>query len=237
MTIKTINGANLALDVSKWMYSRDSIVTILGEISGHYVLETIEGMQFQMHRSLIHDNRLPINENKVDIGSKLLKIYFLDKQAEIANQRFNSLFTEHAEQLFLHPDIILAKAEYYVLHHQILRSGIAPGVNITYCLGILLESILQSDALYFKELDGHKDLYVISVGAMQSGKHYVRFWCADEERLIYYPMGKGVLPCSPASYFISLSKLVANTDSCMVLDKQDKIFEQFLDEIGIKFDA
>lgn len=233
MIIETLKGKELALEIDRWMYGTDSLCTIAEEQDQHYLLETTDGYRFPLKKSLIQSNRIPIKDGKVDIGEDLLDIYALKKRKEASSDRFNQLFSEYGAQLFLNKEQVLSKAEYYLLTSPIFSSGVAPGINMRYCIGAIIETLNPKSDLYFKELDGHKDLYVIRVGAMQSGRHTVSFWCADEERLIHYPMGEGILPCSPAGCFMSLQKQIRSALSLPVLDKQDQILEQFLSEIGI----
>jgi len=121
----------------KWVISEIRFCNVIGEEDAHYLLENKYKKVVKILVSLIHANNLKIIDNQIELSESLYKIYFLDQIRNDANKRMNVLFNENKELIFSNRQIVLSKAEYYLLRPSLLTSGGAHIGGSIYTLGAL----------------------------------------------------------------------------------------------------
>jgi len=137
MDFTTNSGRSMTFDHEKWVISESRFCNVIGEEDAHYLLENKYKQVVKILVSLIHANNLKIIDNQIELSESLYKIYFLDQIRNDANKRMNVLFNENKELIFSNRQIVLSKAEYYLLRPSLLTSGGAHIGGSIYTLGAL----------------------------------------------------------------------------------------------------
>jgi len=232
-TLKTLNGKQLHLDEEKWVLSNEPICTIKGEDEVNYVLQTKNGSKSFIPKEIIRVNEIEIKDNVLVLSPRLYEYYVLDK---LRSRTFDygQVFNENADLIFRNKEIVISKAEYYLLSPPLLSSGGAYTGGFSYNIGSLLEVWEKTNDFYFAEFDNHKDMYLICLqGSPLSGAHQKSFWCKDEGKVISYsfsgpPLGKGITFFE----YLMLFKDAMRQRIRLELDFQDVIMAQLLADIN-----
>jgi len=236
--MKTIiigNGTELHFDDEKWILSNEPICKIVGEDETNYILQNKNGSESSIPKEIIQVNEIEIKDNTVILTPSLYEHHILKK---IRSKPFDysKIFKENADLIFRNKEIVMSKAEYYLLTPPILDSAGAYIGGVDYNLGSLLEVWEKPSDFYFAEFDDHKDMYLICThGSPLSGINQKYFWCEDEGKLIKYGFN-GPFPKNDISFaqYVKFFKIAMKDKTYIQLDFQDVIMEQLLAEIASK---
>ena len=232
MEIKTRDGKILKLDTTRWLISTSGVCKVLSETEDHYLIRNANNLQAKIPISIVRDNNLTIVDDHISLSDGTYKHYIVDPERTRANERFNRMFLKHCGLIFANMDVVLSKAEYYLLRPQMLNSGGAYIGGFSYSLGALIESFKSGHHFYFDEFGGFKKMYLVATaGSPLSGSHGSTFWCAEERKIVRFKPGKG--PGLPNGLSSSLKKLseMLKPASSKHIDFQDQAFERLIQEI------
>jgi hypothetical protein len=236
MKINLSNKTILFFDNNEWVISSNRTCKILSEDEEYnYELENENGSRFKLSRLTIEANLIEVIDNKVELTEGLYKQYFLDKIREKSSLKLNELFVKNASRIFSNKDLVLSKAEYYLLQPNMLSSGSAYIGGFNYNLGSLMELWIEKpEIFYFKEFGGHKEMFLISVsGSVLSGIHSSVFWCESEKSIINFPSTKRQsLPGGFGKYLFKLKEFILPKNKYYI-DFQDTALENMLNEIEL----
>jgi hypothetical protein len=226
--IKTKAGKLLPIDFSQWKVDEDSTCKILDEIDGNLVLENKSGHIASICKHLIQDNLIRITKDYIDIKG-LYHHYFITNYLANDKHKMNRLFENHVALIFQHRDLVLNKAEYYLLNPDILSSGGMYIGGFKYSLGSLFESIESGNHYYYDEIDGHKELYLVSMASSPlSGSVFkALFWSDHEKQLLRLEKNLSGVKSPSIGVF---HKMVAFSSS--TIDEQTKALQQLINEIN-----
>ena len=228
MDFTTNSGRSMTFDHEKWVISESRICNIIGEEDAHYLIENKYKQVVKILVSLIHANNLKIIDNQIELSESLYKIYFLDQIRNDANKRMNDLFNENKELIFSNKQIVLSKAEYYLLRPSLLTSGGAHIGGSIYTLGALFEAIENGTHIYFEKLEGFKKLHLISItGSPLSGSISALFWSDETHKFVH----SREINDNPAVNFSLLSEFRKLQNIPYNIDFADMAMEQLLNEI------
>ena len=228
MNFTTNSGRLITFDHEKWVISESRFCNVIGEEDAHYLLENKYKQVVKILVSLIHANNLKIIDNQIELSESLYKIYFLDQIRNDANKRMNDLFNENKELIFSNRQIVLSKAEYYLLRPSLLTSGGAHIGGSIYTLGALFEAIENGTHIYFEKLEGFKKLHLISItGSPLSGRISALFWSDETHKFVH----SREINDNPAVNFSLLSEFRKLRNIPYNIDFADIAMELLLNEI------
>ena len=229
MDFTTNSGRSMTFDPEKWVISESRFCNVIGEEDAHYLLENKYKQVVKILVSLIHANNFKIIDNQIELSESLYKIYFLDQIRNDANNRMNNLFNENKELIFSNRQIVLSKAEYYLLKPSLLTSGGAHIGGYIYTLGALFEAIENGTHIYFEILEGFKKLYLISItGSPLSGSISALFWSDETHKFVH----SREINDNPAINFSLLSQFRKLQNIPYNIDFADIAMEQLINEIN-----
>ena len=229
MDFTTNSGRLMTLDHEKWVISESRFCNVIGEEDAHYLLENKYKQVVKILVSLIHANNLKIIDNQIELSESLYKIYFLDQIRNAANKRMNDLFNENKELIFSNRQIVIGKAEYYLLRPTLLTSGGAHIGGSIYTLGALFEAIENGTHIYLELLEGFKKLHLISItGSPLSGSISALFWSDETHKFLH----SREINDNPAVNFSLLSQFRKLQNIPYNIDFADIAMEQLINEIN-----
>ena len=178
-TLTTKQGRQLQIDLSKWKVDKNNRHCKIIETSGeNIILENTHGDQFPIPGRLIKENNLIIINQKVELTEGLYEHWFLSKFRKESKTNFDVLYEKNASFIFQNRNIVLNKAEYYLLKPSSLSTGFMYSGGINYSLGKLFESFESGNHIYFEELCGYKKMYLLTMAASPlSGTIYKTTFC------------------------------------------------------------
>jgi hypothetical protein len=235
MEFQIKNGNVLSIDTKKWLISENPICRVVGQDNENYEIENENGLIAKIPVSIINDNYIEIDNDKLPLTKGVYEYWVVAPERKRASRRFNELFIKNAELIFRNKDVVLSKAEFFLLRPELLTSGSAYIGSCSYPLGALFESITSGSQFYFDEFAGFKKMYLISIsGSPLSGRQNSLFWCEEESRIISFGVGKGPgLPKKFLESYRSFYKLVAAV-SYIHIDFEDHAIEQLIKELDKK---
>jgi hypothetical protein len=233
MEFKIRNGKVLSIDTKKWLISENTTCKIVGQDDDNYEIQNENGLISKIPASIINANEIQIDNGNVSLTKGVYEYWVVAPERKRASKRFNELFFKNADKIFLNKDIVLSRAEYFLLRPSLLTCGLAYHGSFDYPLGTLIESFNSGKHFYFDEFAGFKKMYLISTsGSPLSGCHCSIFWCEKESRLIFFSTGEGPgLPKSFLETFLSFRKMV-DVGNYMRIDFEDRAIELLMNEIN-----
>ena len=229
MDFTTNSGRSMTFDHEKWVISESRFCNVIGEEDAHYLIENKSKQVVKIHASLFHDNNLKIIDNQIEFSESLYEVHFLDKIRNAANKRMNDLFSENIELIFSNRQIVIGKAEYYLLRPRLLLSGAAYLGHFHYTLGALFESIENGTNVYFENLGGFKKLHLICLsGSPFSGRKSALFWSDETHKFVHSGKTNINVPVSLSALY-EFRKM---GDIPYKVDFADRATEQLLNEIN-----
>jgi hypothetical protein len=185
MDFKTKSGRSLTIDTDKWLLSYKKKCNIVVENEDDYILQNANQIEITIPKAIINANEIEIVDNSIVLTERLYDHYFLTPFRQGSKTRLNEIFSKNTELIFRNREIVLQKAEYYLIRPKLLNSGGAYIGGFTYTLGALFESMNSGNHIYFDEISGHKKLYLINIsGSPLSGSYYARFWSDHDYKFI-----------------------------------------------------
>jgi len=227
--VKTKSGKLLPIDFSQWNMAEDYTCNILEEIDGDFVLESKNKLTARISKHVIIDNHIRIRKDIVNIGGGLFNYYFKDKFLSCDKYKMNNIFNDNKELIFQNRDLVLSKAEYYIMRPDILSSGSMYLGGFYYSLGSLFESIESGKHIYFDEIAGHEKLYLVSmVNSPLSGTIYkALFWSEQEKKMVRL---EEKLSGVEIRFIREFKKMVEFSN--IPIDYQSKAIQQLVNEIN-----
>ena len=171
--------------------------------------------------------------DEVTLSASVYAKWITSPRVQASYARSQELYSKHRELLFRHRALVLSRAEYYLLAPRALTSGAAYMGGFNYSLGALFEAMEQKSAgLYFEELAGHRELYLVSLsGSPLSGIHRSHFWSEEQGFLSLNSTDRRL----PGGFMSTLRAFKAELgQSSMGFTYQDEAFEQLLGELGVE---
>lgn len=232
MKIKTRNGNTLTFDPSKWMISSKTECRIIDKSNGIITLENADGLRVAITDAIFTDNHINTSGESVDLGQTLYDYYIRKPERERINERFNTLFFKNIDLVFQNMELILTKAEYYMLTPQLCKSGGLWLGEFSYTLGSLVDSILHNKKHpMYTDIGKYKQLYLIHLtGSPLSGAKSSWLWSVDQQKVISFPSNSKIN--IPGPFTDPYKKLKKAVESPVIeLDHQDRILQMLLAEI------
>lgn len=231
MEILLKRGDTLNIDLNKWTITKNTNCIIVEDIGLNYKIKNKNGLTALIPKAILKVNHIEIVDSRVQLSENLYQHYLVKPNMEHSISSFETMFNKNTAVIFNNRNLILNKAEYYLLKPKLLTSGGSMGGSFNYCLGSLIETWEYSNKLYYENIQEHKNLYLISVsGSPLSGHHICTFWSDDENRLITLELKE----VSGENSFIDKLKTLKNSinsNSSYSIDFQDVAIKNLLTEI------
>lgn len=231
MKFTTKSGRVLSLDTNKWTKTKSRVCKILGLEDDYYLLQNQQKNSARIHCGVIQDNDLTIVNNQIELTYGLYEYYFSRNQLELANKRFYDLFNQHIELILANRQIVLSKPEYYLLTPDYLTSGSMYTGGLNYSLGSLIESMESGGHIFYKELYGYENMYLICLrGSQLSGSFFASFYADKMQTIVNISSRKGY--DLPDDFSMLLRKLLARVRNPEInIHFQEKALQLLLDDI------
>ena len=170
----TKNGRNLDIDLSKWKIDEHSGHCTIIEINeGNLLLKNKYDDRFTIPEYLINANGLNVIDNRVELPKGLYEYYFLETFRANSLILLDTLYQAYATLIFQNRNLVLNKAENYLLKPSSLSTGFMYSGGIIYSLGNLFESFGSGDHIYYDEFFGYGKMYTYwsSTEYVDNGKY------------------------------------------------------------------
>ena len=230
---QTKYGRELELDLSLWKIDEGfGYCKIVDRSEDLMLLENDYRDRFWFREDLIHSNEIPIVNNRLVLPETLYEYWFLKDFRRESKEALDQLYEQHAALIFHNRDLVLSKAEYYLLKPSALKSGFAYSGGRNYSLGKLFESIESGNHIYYPEFKGYKKLYLVSMSASPLSGHVSKavFW-SDETREFVKLDSTTTLPdgfgTAQGKAFINLM-----SGKEITMDREDKAMQNLISDFG-----
>jgi hypothetical protein len=226
------NGRDFEIDLTQWMIDEDRrSCKVIATMENDVILENVHGDRFSLPEHILKVNRIKVEENRIDLSKGLYEVYLTKKLRVESKRRLDEAFKEYAPLIFQRRDLVLSRAEYYLLKPSVLLATLGFEANKHYTLGGLCESIENGNHVHFDEFGGFRDMYLIGMTSSPlSGSVFsANFWSGENGELIrfgYHPQRPIDLGGKSLGHFIrSLPR------NMIMIDRQDRAIEQLITEI------
>ena len=185
----TKNGRNLEIDLTKWKINEDiRHCKIIKIYDGNLLLENKYEDRFTLPEYLIKANEIKVVDNTVELSKGLYERYFLKKFRSESMEVLDTLYQKHASLIFQNRNVVLNKAEYYLLKPSRLSTGFMYTGGIFFSLGNLFESFESGNHIYYDEFCGYRKMYLISMAASPfSGTIFnTTFWSDENNEFVNF---------------------------------------------------
>lgn len=231
MEILLKSGDTLNIDLNEWTITKNTNCKILEDIGLNYKIQNKNGLSALIPKAILKVNHIEIVDSQVQLSENLYQHYMVKPNSENSLSSFETIFNRNTNVIFNNRNIILNKAEYFLLKPKLLTSGGSMGGSFNYCLGSLIEAWEYSNKLNYENVLEHKNLYLISVsGSPLSGNHICTFWSDDENRLITLELKEVQGENSFIDKLKTLKKSI-NSYGSYSIDFQDVAIKNLLTEI------
>ena len=232
MDFKTKSGKFLSIDLEKWTITSQRTCKIIREEDDDYIIENKTKQTAKISKSIISDNRIDIIDSHVEFSEAIYNYYFLKESRVEAEKRMNDIFEQNIELIFSNRELVLSKAEYYLLRPRYLTSGGAYIGGFSYSLGALIDSFTSGEHFFFEELSGFKKMYLIKiVGSPLSGAYSATFWADEERKIVSLGSGNGIsFPMPFTEVLKEFRGMVSGVANC--IDFEDQVIEQLVKEMN-----
>lgn len=231
--ITTKYGRQFEIDLTKWKIDDDSRHCKIIEIAeGHLLLENKHEDRFSIPEHLIKANELNVIDNIVELTKGLYEHWFLKKFRAESKRLLNVSYENYASVIFQNRNVVLNRAEYYLLNPSSLSSGFMYTGGINFTLGKLFESFESGNHIYYAEFCGYKKMYLVSMAASPlSGTIYKAIFWSDESNEFVRFDSKSNLP---KNFGIAAGRALIEMlrGNEMVIDRQDKALNNLINEIN-----
>ncbi len=234
----TKNGRNLEIDLTKWKIDEDSRHCTIIEINdGNLLLKNKYDDRFTLPEYLIKANELNVIDNIVELPKGLYEYYFLDKFRANSLTLLDTLYQAYANLIFQNRNLVLNKAEYYLLKPSRLSTGFMYAGGIIYSLGNLFESFESGNHIYYDEFCGYSKMYLVSMAASPlSGTIFnATFWSDENKEFISLTNRKNdSKPQLPSNFGTDKGRALIEKLRYkeMKIDRQDKAIQELINEIN-----
>jgi hypothetical protein len=235
-TLTTLYGRKLPFDEQRWSLSTKNFTCqIIGEQGDDYLLLDANALLTPVPKSIIHDNHFEIQEDLVTLSAGVHAKWITSPRVQASYLRTQERYAKHRELLFRHRVLVLSRAEYYLLAPRALTSGAAYMGGFNYSLGALFEAMEQKSAgVYFEELEGHRELYLVSLsGSPLSGIHRSTFW-SEEQGFLSLSSTDCRLPGGFLPTLRAFKAVMGQAQGTIEFTYQDESMEQLLGELGVE---
>jgi len=234
-TLTTRYGRKLPFDEQRWSLRTDNYTCqIVGEREADYLLLDANTLVTWVPKATIRDNAYEIVDDEVTLSEGVYAKWITSPRLTQSLQRFDELFSPHRELLFANRQLVLSRAEYYLLYPDLLRSGGAYIGGFRYSLGALLEAMEEkAPGVYFEEFAGHRDLYLVCLsGSPLSGMHHSLFWSDELQQFLKIDSSQSRLPGRFLAAIRAFKEAV--NQGSVGLSFPGEALEQLLGELGVE---
>ncbi|MFM7681739.1 MAG: hypothetical protein ACKO7P_03225 [Bacteroidota bacterium] len=234
----TRNGRQFKIDLTKWKIDEDiRHCKIIEECDDNLVLDNTYGDRFILPEYLIKANEIIVVDNTLELSKGLYEEYFLRKFKSESIKVLDTLYQKHANLIFKNRNIVLNKAEYYLLKPSALSTGFMYSGGIKYSLGSLFESFESGNHIYYDEFCGYREMYLVSMAASPlSGTIFnTTFWSDENKEFINFTNQEhNSKPKLPSNFGIAIGKTLMNMLRCneMIIDRQDEAIKELIKEVN-----
>jgi hypothetical protein len=232
-------GKSFEIDLSKWKIDEECRSCKIIDIhNGNLLLENIYKDRFSLPVKLLRANELEIADDKVELTKGLYESYFLKKFKANSVKALDMLYSKHAPVIFKNRNLVLNKAEYYLIKPSLLSTGFLYTGGIGFSLGKLFESFESGNHIYYDVFCGYRKMYLVSMAASRiSGTIFSAiFWSDESNEFVSMTNQKhDFKPQLPSDYGTSdgkdLMKMLGGKE--LAIDRQDRAIENLIDEINL----
>ena len=231
MNINLTNGKTLSLDKNKWSFSVNTRCSVLEKNDDVFEIQNKNGLKAMIPKSIIYDNNYEIIDNEVTLSEALYNHWILNPYVKKSNEKFNELFSRNSDLIFKYKELVLTKAEYYLLKSNELHSVAGWGKSISYSLGALIESMLSGNHYYFEEFETYQKLYLISINRNPiNGIVRSEYWCSEQNKIVLFSTQKNKkTPSEWINEFSFIEKMPKGSKAAVGL--KGKAIEQLVNEL------
>ena len=231
MNINLRNGKILSLDKNKWNFSVNTICSILEKDYDVFEIQNKNGLTAMIPKSIIYDNNYEIIDNEVTLSEAVYNHWILNPYIKKSNEKFNELFSRNSDLIFKYKEVVLTKAEYYLLRPNELHSVVGWGKSISYSLGALIESMLSGNHYYIEEFETYQKMYLISIKRNPiNGIVRSLYWCSEQNKVVSFSSQKNKnMPSEWNKEFYNLDNI--HKGSGVSVELKAKAIEQLINEL------
>jgi hypothetical protein len=231
MDINLTNEKTLCLDKNKWKFSQNTKCSIIAKDDEFYEIQNKNGIIAKIPKSIIYDNNYEIIDNEVTLSEALYNHWILNPYIKKSNEKFNELFSRNSDLIFKYKEVVLTKAEYYLLRPNELHSVAGWGKSISYSLGALIESMLSGNHYYIEEFETYQKMYLISIKRNPiNGIVRSEYWCSDQNTIVTFSSQKNKkMPSDWINEFSFIEKMPKG--SSVYVGLKDRAVEQLINEL------
>lgn len=158
-------------------------VKILEEKESSFLIVDQDGLHANYPKSIVKANNYEIIGNHFKLSADAYTHYFSGKRKGMENEAGLRLENEFAKVIGAR-NLILNKAEYFLIRTPLLTSGGAYVGGVSYCLGSLIESWKKENDLIIHTADGDR-VYLIKVaGSPLSGVKEGKGWSVNQKCIV-----------------------------------------------------
>ncbi|MCE2777444.1 MAG: hypothetical protein LW824_07410 [Algoriphagus sp.] len=234
-TLTTRYGKKLPFDAQRWSLKTSNYTCqIVGEREDDYLLLDTNALVTWVPKATIRDNAYEIVGDEVTLSAGVYAKWITSPPLAQSHRRFYELFSPHRELLFANRQLVLSRAEYFLMYPDLLKSGGAYIGGFRYSLGALLEAMEEkAPGVYFEEFAGYRELYLVSLsGSPLSGIHHSLFWSEEQQQLIQINSSQSRLPGGFMAAFRTFKEAVNQGSGG--LSFPGEALEQLLGELGVE---
>lgn len=184
MKFKTKTGIELEFDLERWIKPENYSTKIVDETLKNYELLTSSNMIVKIPKRDIEMHGIEVKSDEM-ILNKHLYVQYVDKLIRKKEAKANKAIKKSFEKIIKHKELVLNKAEYFLIEPSMFLSGAMPITAFGCCLGSVLESWESSEELVIKDYEGHKELYLYSViGDYNKRKYISTLWSFEKNESV-----------------------------------------------------
>lgn len=232
MEIITKGGRKLTLEIKKWQISKNRKCKIIDEPEDQILLRNENQLESRISKQLLEANHLIPKEGYIELSQGLYEQHFVNPERRRSREKFNRLFEENMDLIFKNQELVLTKAEYYLLSPDVLCSGGAYIGGFQYTLGGLFESMKSGKHIYLEEIGEHKKMYLVNIkGSPLSGTYTSMFWSEAEKCMVSFnSKDKNLLVDGFLDTLKRMSRLMMSFKD-RKMHFEDVAFENFINEL------
>ncbi len=224
-------GLTLEINPDDWAVPEELKLELIHEKEDSYVLQDHNGYQIDFLKHSFHDNHLKINNGSV-IMSKSLYMHFFSAGFLKRIDGLNWKVTQNFALLVKHKDLILSKAEYFLMRPYILNCGAMYMGGFTPCLGAVLESWTRSDDLTLYDMEEEGQRLISLRGSPMSGSYSATVW-SEKKQAVDYRNSSERAPALPDRFLFWFKKFMALREKYPIqIEADHRAMRQFFEEIG-----
>ena len=229
----TQQARTLEINPKDWEIPSEVLLKVLREEEDSFALLDHNGYQVDFPKSVFQDNHLEIRDDTILMSKSLYTHYFSPGFLNRIDG-INWEITQNFGQLIKHKELILSKAEYFLMRPYILNCGAVFMGGFIPCIGAVLESWTLSDDLTLYDMEEEGQRLISLRGSPMSGSYSATVW-SEKKQAVDYRNSSESAPALPDRFMFWFKKFLALRERYPIRIEADHVaMHQLLAEIGVK---